>query len=122
MTSANIKEILHSVLKEKGQHEIIENLKLWLLTHKQIFPKVAKSSFYIQREWLEEYEYGKGMFSSEYGVDKNYTSNTMPTAYSCRNIFILFFSPFPSIFYCFFQAMRNGLPRVSMIQIRESKQ
>ena len=53
---------------------------------------LSESSFYIQREWLEEYEYGKGMFSSEYGVDKNYTSNKMPTAYSCRIIFILFFS------------------------------
>ena len=26
-----------------------------------------KGSFYNQKEWLEEYEYGKGMFYSEYG-------------------------------------------------------
>ena len=34
-----------------------------------------KGSFYNQKEWLEEYEYGKGMFYSEYGDDKNYTSS-----------------------------------------------
>ena len=28
-----------------------------------------KGSFYNQKEWLEEYEYGKGMFYSEYGDD-----------------------------------------------------
>ena len=33
-----------------------------------------KGSFYNQKEWLEEYEYGKGMFYSEYGDGKNYTS------------------------------------------------
>ena len=26
-----------------------------------------KGSFYNQKEWLEQYEYGKGMFYSEYG-------------------------------------------------------
>ena len=34
-----------------------------------------KGSFYNQKEWLEEYEYGKGMFYREYGDDKNYTSS-----------------------------------------------
>ena len=34
-----------------------------------------KGSFYNQKEWLEEYEYGKGMFYSEYGDDKNYMSS-----------------------------------------------
>ena len=34
-----------------------------------------KGSFYNQREWLEEYEYGKGFFYSEYDDDKNYTSS-----------------------------------------------
>ena len=34
-----------------------------------------KASFYNQREWLEEYEYGKGMFYSDYGDDKNYASS-----------------------------------------------
>ena len=28
-----------------------------------------KGSFHNQKEWLEEYEYGKGMFYSEYGDD-----------------------------------------------------
>ena len=28
-----------------------------------------KGSFYNQKEWLEEYEYGKGMFYGEYGDD-----------------------------------------------------
>ena len=32
-------------------------------------PKSDKGSFYNQKEWLEEYEYGKGMFFSEYGDD-----------------------------------------------------
>ena len=32
----------------------------------------GKGSFYNQREWLEEYDCGKGMFYSEYGDDKNY--------------------------------------------------
>ena len=49
-------------------------------------------------------------------------SNTMPTAYSCRIVFFLFFSPFSPIFYCFFQALRKGFSRVSMIQISKSKQ
>ena len=26
-----------------------------------------KSSFYNRKEWLETYDYGKGMFCSEYG-------------------------------------------------------
>ena len=29
----------------------------------------GKGSFYNQKEWLEEYEYGKGMFYSGYGDD-----------------------------------------------------
>ena len=28
-----------------------------------------KGSFYNQKEWLEKYEYGKGMFYSEYSDD-----------------------------------------------------
>ena len=28
-----------------------------------------KGSFYNQKDWLEEYEHGKGMFYSEYGDD-----------------------------------------------------
>ena len=68
MTSANIKEIVRSILKERGQQGIREKIKLWLLTHNEILPKVTVS-FYNQKEWLEKYEYGKGMFYSEYGDD-----------------------------------------------------
>ena len=50
----------------------------------------GKGFFYIQREGLEEYEYGKDMFYGEYGDDKNYTLNTIPTAYSCRIVFLFF--------------------------------
>ena len=64
--------------------------KLWLL--KQVdLPESGKGSFYIQREWLEEHKYGKDMFYSECGDDKNYSSNTMPTAYSCRIVFFPLF-------------------------------
>ena len=38
-------------------------------------------------EWLEEYEYVKGMFYSKYCDNKSCTSNTMHTAYSCSIIF-----------------------------------
>ena len=31
--------------------------------------KSGKCSFYNQKEWLEEYEYGKGMCYSEYSGD-----------------------------------------------------
>ena len=32
-------------------------------------PESDKGSFYNQKEWLEEYEYGKGLFYSEFGDD-----------------------------------------------------
>ena len=32
---------------------------------------LTESSFYNQNEWLEEYEYGKSIFYSEYDNDKN---------------------------------------------------
>ena len=38
--------------KERGQHGI---------------RKSYESSFYNRKEWLETYDYGKGMFYSEYG-------------------------------------------------------
>ena len=77
------------VLKETGQHGIREMIKLCLLN----FAESGKGSFYILREWLEGYEYGKGMFYSEYGDDKNYTSYTMPTTCSRRIVFFLVFFP-----------------------------
>ena len=36
-------------LKERAQHGIREKIKLWLLTHKQILPKVTKAPF-VTRE------------------------------------------------------------------------
>ena len=68
MTSANIKEIVRSILKERGQQGIRENIKLTLDTQLNL-AKSDKVSFYNQKEWLKEYEYGKGMFYSEYGDD-----------------------------------------------------
>ena len=40
---------MRSVLKERGQHEIRKKIELWLLTHKQILPKVTKAPF-VNRE------------------------------------------------------------------------
>ena len=34
---------MHSVLKERGQHEIRKKIKLWPLAHMQILPKVTKA-------------------------------------------------------------------------------
>ena len=34
-----------------------------------------KGFFYNQKEWLEEYEYGKGMFYSEYGDDSRVSAS-----------------------------------------------
>ena len=101
-----------------------------------------KGFFYNQKKRLEEYEYGKGIFYSEYDNDKNYTScedndsnweetpseedessdsNTgeLPPAYSCRIIFFLLSRPF---LYCFFQDVRKSFSRVSIIQRSKSKQ
>ena len=39
-----------------------------------------KGSFYNQKEWLEEYEYGKGMFYSEYGVDLRMSASIFSNA------------------------------------------
>ena len=48
---------MRSVLKERGQHGIVN------------LAESDKGSFYNQKEWLEEDEYGKGMFYSEYSDD-----------------------------------------------------
>ena len=40
---------MRSVLKERRQHGITEKIKLWLLTYKQILPKVTKTPF-VTRE------------------------------------------------------------------------
>ena len=88
-----------------------------------------KGSFYNQKEWLQEYKHGKGMFYSEYDNDKNCgssedigsyweessseedensDSNTekLPTAYNCCIVFSLFFSLSSPTFYYSCQAMR----------------
>ena len=44
-----MKLIVRSVFKERVQDGIGENMKLWLLTHKQILPKVTKAPF-VNRE------------------------------------------------------------------------
>ena len=44
-----MKLIVRSVFKERVQDGIEENIKLWLLTHKQILPKVTKAPF-VTRE------------------------------------------------------------------------
>ena len=41
--------IVRSVFKERVQDGIEENIKRWLLTHKQILPKVTKAPF-VTRE------------------------------------------------------------------------
>ena len=74
-TSANITGIVRSVLKERGQHGKREKDKNMTLETLGNLAKSDKVSFDNQREWLEEYEYGKGMFYSEYVDNKNYTSS-----------------------------------------------
>ena len=81
------------------------------------FAERDKISFYNKKKWLQEYEYGKDIFYSEYDDDKNCTSsedndsdweessseedessdsntNELPTAYSRHIVFFLVFSPF----------------------------
>ena len=103
-----------------------------------------KGSFYNQKKWwLVECEYGKGIYYSEYDDHKNCLSSDdkgsnweeglseedvssdsdmeeLPTAYSCCVLFLVF-PPFSPIFYCFFQALRKGFSRISMIQKCKSK-
>ena len=87
-----------------------------------------KVLFYYQKEWLKEYKNGNCASSedsdgdweeSSSGEDKSSDSNMkeLSTAYSCCIVFFSVFFPFSLIFYCFFQAMRKGFSRVSMIQI-----
>ena len=56
--------------------------------------------------------------------DESSDSNTkeLPTANSCGIVFFLVFSPFSPIFNCFFQVVRKGFSRVSMIQRSKTKQ
>ena len=67
---------MYSVIKEEHeQYGIKEKIKPVTLDTQVNLAENDKGSFYIQKEWLEECEYGKGIFYSEYDDDKNYTSN-----------------------------------------------
>ena len=131
-----INGIVYSVIKEEQeQYGIREKIKPVTIDSQVNLAENDKGSFYIQKEWLEECAYGKGIFYSEYDDDKNYTSNEDNDSHwgesasgedessasntgggDYRIIFFLVFPPFSPIFYCFFQAMRKSFSRVSMLQ------
>ena len=48
-----------------------------------------KGSFYNQKEWLEEYEYGKGMFYSEYGDDLRTSASIFSNKFA--NVLVKYF-------------------------------
>ena len=48
-----------------------------------------KGSYYNQKEWLEEYEYGKGMFYSEYVVDLRTSASIFSNKFA--NVLIKYF-------------------------------
>ena len=48
-----------------------------------------KGSFYNQKEWLEEYEHGKGMFYSEYGDDPRVTASISSNIFA--NVLVKYF-------------------------------
>ena len=67
-----------------------DKTKLCLLTHERVnFAKSDKGSFYNQKEWLEEYEYRKGIFYSEYGDDL-WTSASI-FSYKFANVLVKYF-------------------------------
>ena len=71
-----INGIVYSVIKEEQeQYGIREKIKPVTIDSQVNLAENDKGSFYIQKEWLEECAYGKGIFYSEYDDDKNYTSN-----------------------------------------------
>ena len=71
-----INGIVYSVIKEEHeQYGIREKIKPVTLDTQVHLAENDKGSFYIQKEWLKECEYGKGIFYSEYDDGKNYTSN-----------------------------------------------
>ena len=69
MTSANIKKICAFSFKRKRAAWNKRKDKTMTLDTQVNLAESDKGSFYNQKEWLEEYEYGKGMFYSEYGDD-----------------------------------------------------
>ena len=48
-----------------------------------------KGPFYNQKEWLEEYEYGKDMFYSEYGDDPWVSTSIFSN--KCANVLVKYF-------------------------------
>ena len=48
-----------------------------------------KGSYYNQKEWLEEYECGKGMFYSEYVVDLRTSASIFSNKFA--NVLIKYF-------------------------------
>ena len=103
------KELCVQFLKKKAAWNKRKDKTMTLETQVNL-AKSGKRSFYILRVWLEEYEYGKGVFYSEYSDDKNYTSNKMPTAYSCRIAFFLVFPLFLQSFIASFRLWDKTAP------------
>ena len=48
-----------------------------------------KGSFYNQKEWFENYEYGKGMFYSEYGDDLRTSASIFSSKFA--NVLVKYF-------------------------------
>ena len=48
-----------------------------------------KGYFYNQKEWLEEYEYRKGIFYSEYGVDLRTSASIFSNKFA--NVMVKYF-------------------------------
>ena len=51
-----------------------------------------KGSFYNQKEWLEEYEHGKGKFYSEYGEDLRTSASIFSNKFT--NVLVKYFRYF----------------------------
>ena len=49
----------------------------------------GKGYFYNQKEWLEKYEYGKGIFYSEYGVDLRTSASIISNKFA--NVVVKYF-------------------------------
>ena len=49
-----------------------------------------KGSFYNQKQWLEEYEYGKGMFYSEYDDDLRMSASIF--SHKFANVLVKYFN------------------------------
>ena len=52
-------------------------------------PERDRGSFYNQKEWLEQCEYGKGMLYSEYGNDLRTSASVLPNKFA--NVVVKYF-------------------------------